>query len=470
MIAALKNITIQACMVIVASIQTSALFAIRYNSKVSNRLVYINRYQHSALGINYMKQGGNHELEIQNDSNYSIENGLGKVMQILSANFKSHALYTFIQLDIPNIIGDKSMSINEIASEIRKKNYDEMSDTDINQDALLRTMRLLKSIDILYETIDLSSASKDTINISGDENFIISSEADILSFQLSPFGKLFLDVNVANKKLSGSSLSSCVYHWMEKPLQNAWYQLPDYIMGNPVDPFELENLVSSDHFYNKRDNPQSLKHANDFVKLISDLEINSIVEQYDWSKFEGKTIIDIGGYNGKVMGAIASHYSNVNLTLKSLDLPEVIASIDKSTVHGVELIEGDIMKPFTIPECDVIFMKHFLDRCMWNDKETVDILKVCSAAVSKRNGMIVIAEAVIPSANDVEGVQDCTGVDAVDLRLSLDALYMLVGRERQRTRLEWKQLVEKANLQLDNIISTSSPSCYLLELRNKLEN
>ena len=153
-----------------------------------------------------------------------------------------------------------------------------------------------------------------------------------------------------------------------------------------------------------------------------------------------------------------------------MDLPEVIASIDKSTVHGVELIEGDIMKPFTIPECDVIFMKHFLDRCMWNDQETVDILKVCSAAVSKRNGMIVIAEAVIPSANDVEGVQDCTGVDAVDVRLSLDALYMLVGRERQRTRLEWKQLVEKANSQLDNIISTSSPSCYLLELRNKLEN
>jgi hypothetical protein len=397
---------------------------------------------------------GDDEAEL----NDTIDNGLPKVMDILSANFKSHALHTFVRLGIPDIMGDRSMSIKEISMELSKKNDVENKDSEyniINEDGLLRIMRLLTTIEVLYETF-VPSTNQYRISNRLDDNNLFRSESEALVFQLSSLGK-----QLQSKLPNDSSLSSIVLHWMEKQLNDSWYELPEHIMGNQLNPFEITNKVSSDFFYNERDNPQSLKHANDFVKLISDLEIKSIVQHYDWSALDGKTIVDVGGYNGKVMGAIASYYSDVNLQLKSLDLPDVIARIDKSSVpKGVELIEGDVMKPSTIPQCDVIFMKHFLDRCMWNESESVEILKTCSDAVSHKHGMIILGEAVIPSANDDYTISRANR----GTRLSMDALYLLVGRERQRTSLEWKKLAEKANLNLSAIIPTSSPSCYLIVL------
>lgn len=387
---------------------------------------------------------------------------LSKLMQILSASFKSHALHAFVQLNIANIMGDRAMSINDIAHELDICMNHQHSNRKINEDALLRTMRLLTTIDVVHETFH-PKYCVDEQSFGVDGSFASTLEADYVMFELSSFGR-----QLQGGEESDNKLSSCILHWMEKPLHDSWYQLPDHIMGNPIDPFEQANKVSSDFFYNKKDNPQSLIYANDFVKLISDSEINSIINYYDWSMLEGKTVVDIGGYNGKVMGAIASHFPRVNLTLKCLDLPQVIESFDKSKIpKGVELIQGDIMKPSTIPKCDVIFMKHFLDRCMWTEQETVDILKTCAEAVSSGLGMVILGEAVIPSAIDESLVHESY---EEELSLSLDSLYMLVGRERQRTKLEWKWLAEKANLTLNDVIFTSSPSCSLIILGSNRSN
>ena len=405
----------------------------------------------------------NSKSEIDNDSN-SIDRALLKTMNILSANFKSHALHAFVQLNIPNIMGDRSMSIDQIATELSKSaDLGGDSDRHINKDALLRTMRLLKMIDVVNEEYVTTNFEHDVLEKEEDTKDVLSSslEIEILKFQLTSYGKLLQSTDGSKHGGTGSNISSCILHWMEKPLDSAWHKLPDYILGDPSDPFTQTNGLSSDYFYNINDNPQSLEYANDFVKLISDIEIQSIVKYFDWSALDGKTIVDIGGYNGKVLGEIASHYPNTRLTLKSLDLPQVISSIDKSTIPtDVELIEGDVMKPSTIPPCDVIFMKHFLDRCMWTEEETVNILKTCSNIISGSNGMIILGEAVIPSGRNEEANEE-------GIRLSLDALYMLVGRERQRTRFEWKDLAERANLQISEIIATSSASCYVLVLTNK---
>jgi len=342
---------------------------------------------------------------------------------------------------------------------------------------------------------------------------------------------------------------------MENPLYDSWKYLPDYIIGQQststsysqseeeskkdmniyvdtdVDtdadtdtdksikmqsklnqnPFQLANNgISSDVYYNVKDHPQSLQYANDFVKLISNSEINSIVTGFDWSKLENKTMIDIGGYNGKVMDAIGKHYSHVEFDLKCLDLPDVITRIKsferdnlnitsisssssececKCECDGnvVELIEGDVMKSETIPSCDVIFMKHFLDRCMWTEEETVQILETCSnSLLDDENGMIILGEAVIPdrssctsttpcndndNANDKKYVDQNTSSlftfsqDEKEILFALDALYMLVGRERQRSVTEWILLANKASLQVKEIIPTLSPSCYLIVLK-----
>ncbi len=392
-----------------------------------------------------------HHHEKSSDVNIDTDIGietLSKVMQISSGHFKSQALYSFVALGIPNILGDDMMTIHEISKELGKaKANDDSKSKPINQDALYRMMRLLTSLDVVNEAyVEMPINDKNGGVGAG------AMEPLKLSFQLTHFGKCLQN---------DEDLASCILHWLERPLWNAWSYLPEYILGEEADPFEQANGVSSDFYYNMEDNPRSLKYANTFVRLVSDAEINSIVKSFDWSSLRNKTIVDIGGFNGKVMGAISSYYAYSNLTLKCLDLPHVIRSIDKSTTpQGVELIEGDVLEPSTIPSCDVIFMKHFLDRCMWKDEETVKILKSC-ADVIPNDGLIILGDAVIPSIDTVHESQ-CDD----DMLLSLDAFYMLVGRDRQRTVREWKFLAQRASLKVARIIP-GFPSCYLLVLCKK---
>ena len=412
----------------------------------------------------------NNNAEMMND-----KKALSKIMNISLAHFKAQALHTFLKLKIPDILKvDEYMTIDEIVHQLKIKHVDRNKSIDsdnINVDALYRTIRFMKSLDIVNESyIDTTI---DVINRNDSQKEF--SERSCIQFQLTSFGKMFQQDKKEHTTTSKSTnFSSCILHWMEQPLNNAWYHLPDYILGTSMkkDPFEQANGISSDYFYNAQDNPQSLTYANELVKLISDLEVQSVVRCFDWSALEGKRIVDIGGYNGKVLGAIASHYPNhlkKTTTLMSLDLPNVISSIDKSKIpDGVQLISGDIMDSTTLPKCDVVFMKHFLDRCMWTEEETVTILKTCSEMIPDHEGMIILGEAVIPSAGtDFTTSSSSKVID--EMPLALDALYMLVGRERQRTEMEWKSLVKRAGLVLDEIIYTQSPSCYILVLKKSTD-
>jgi hypothetical protein len=111
-------------------------------------------------------------------------------------------------------------------------------------------------------------------------------------------------------------------------------------------------------------------------------------------------------------------------------------------------------------------MKHFLDRCMWTEEESVEILLSCRSALrddhpSGRGGKLIIAEAVLPNIGHAK--------ESNQVQLYMDALYMLVGREGQRTEAEWECLASKAGFQIERITPTSIPSCYIIVLEKKRE-
>jgi hypothetical protein len=342
-----------------------------------------------------------------------------QLLKISSAHFTSQALRSFVELGIADILSDKSLTLEEISEQIGPRT---------NMDALLRILRLLTTVDIIENECNTCT-------------FV---------FRLTVTGSL-----LQTKKYQ-PSMASCVNHWLEDPLWNAGEYLTSYIRGADEtlgkDPFTLRNGLSSDFYYNPHDCPQSLQYANDFVKFISDSEINAIVYGgIQWSKYDHKVILDVGGFNGKVLSAI--HFQYPNLICKCLDLPEVITNIVQKPLH-VELIPGDIFDPSSIPTCDVIILKHFLDRCMWNEKETESILKTCRDILPK-DGVVIIFDAVIPDAKEEENK---------GMQLSLDVMYMLVGRERQRRKEEWSILAEKTGLIIDEVIDTHIPTCSAIVL------
>ncbi|OEU13208.1 O-methyltransferase [Fragilariopsis cylindrus CCMP1102] len=353
-----------------------------------------------------------------------------------------------------------------------------------NKDALLRTMRLLTTIDIVHEEEQHDDRASSTTTDDDDESSII------ICFSLTKLGKCLRSRN-SNKP----SMASCIQHWMELPLWDSWLYLSDYIIEDDDDddddknsdkkknvlPFErANNGISSDYYYNENDHPESLKYANDFVKLIHEQEINAIVNWDYWSLHcRGKRLVDVGGHNGLLVTAIAQKEPTIDCYC--LDLPEVIsnsASSMKETTkqiieqNNVTMVPGNVFDSHTIPSCDVILMKHFCDRCMWTDEETVQILKSCSSALAMDGdgdtGKIIIADAVLPDIG--YNTQDAINDNEQQLTLYLDALYMLVGRERQRTKMEWEKLANLSNLNLISVHSTNVPSCSMIVMEKKEES
>ena len=395
-------------------------------SSTSNRIDarYIKR--HGDLTPQLQVPSSTSYLEAQATASENKEQATLTLMNIASAHFVSQALSAFVQLGVADIIGDKTITLTDIKKIIGE---------GVNEDALLRSLRLLASAGILKSSLD--------------------TETQKVSFCLTEAGAL-----LQTESGSQSGLSSCVMHWMEEPLWNSWLHLPSYIKGtsdgeiNEI-PFVAANRQSSYTYYNKEKNPHSLQHANDFVRFIHNGEIESIVKGLDWSEYENKIVLDIGGHNGKVMAAIVEEYPRI--ICKCLDLPGVISNVREKPAN-VELVGGDIFDPSSIPPCDVIVMKHFLDRCMWDEDQTVKILKAACSALPK-DGHVILGEAVVPNAGD-----EC---EDNKLQISLDALYMLVGRERQRTESEWRNVADRAGLRITQINHTSSASCSLIILQKK---
>jgi hypothetical protein len=394
-------------------------------------------------------------LEDNHNSNGGDDDPLLPLWKLASAHCASQALNTALRLGIIESLGDTAggLTLEEIADTIGPTTQ---------RDALLRTLRLLTTVDIL------------------DEEQLVAPNGDI-RFSLTPTGELL--------RSSESGMGAGVQHWMERPLWSAWLELPDYIReggggdgkSNEALPFDRANGgVSSDFYYNAKDHPESLHHANTFVRWIHEQEVEAVVHGYDWSAnslANNETLVDIGGHFGTVLAAIAKQHPTVNCV--SLDLPEVIASAPRSP-PGVELVGGNVMDPSTIPTCDTILLKHFLDRCMWTEEETVQVLRSCHAALrNDAGGRVIIAEAVLPNigdygaskTSDVKNNNHSISIPTTTAAttLSMDALYMLVGREGQRTAAEWDQLASRAGFRIERITPTSVPSCYLLVLEQQKE-
>jgi hypothetical protein len=340
------------------------------------------------------------------------------LMQLAQAHFTSQALNAVVQLGIPDIVGNQTLTIDEIASE--------MNGVDANKEALLRTMRLLCSVGVFYE---------DTLQQQLDE----------IVFGLAPAGALLQTTCMHNPQ---PSMASFVSHWTEKPMWNAWSELGNYIAGkHATNPFEAANGKSLVDFY--RDNPQSARHRNAVAKFVSSGEIPAILESFDWASLHNKTLIDIGGGYGDMMNAIAQAYPDVNCIC--LDLPDVIAN--SPPCDSIQLVTGDMFDPSSIPPCDAICMKHVL--CDWSDDEAVTILGNFHSVLPS-TGIVILLDALLPSGQEA--------FHSRQIQVYIDALLMIVGERMERSQSQLSKVANAAGFQIDSVTGTASPSVNITVL------
>lgn len=188
--------------------------------------------------------------------------------------------------------------------------------------------------------------------------------------------------------------------------------------------------------------PEDEEVFNRAMTSYSLATIPAIVEAYDFSGI-GK-LVDIGGGHGVLLSGILKANPPIQGVL--FDLSSVIAGAKEllekeSILPRVECITGDFFH--SVPSgADVYIMKNVIHD--WDDQPSIAILKNIHTAMNGK-GKVLLVELVIPEGNEP------------NLSKLVDLQMLLTSGGKERTKEEYRKLLESSGFKLTNIYPTKSP-------------
>jgi len=215
--------------------------------------------------------------------------------------------------------------------------------------------------------------------------------------------------------------------------QRAWQNLAHALTtgGNAFEP-----VMGASFFEYLDKHPETGTLYNQWMTISTTMTGRAIADAYDFTPF--RTVCDIGGGQGILLKSILTantHLQGILYDQESVLKGHVLADI----LQRVELRAGNFFE--RVPEADVLLMKSVIHD--WNNEKCQVILSNCRQVMQPSSRLLII-EMVIATPTDLMGA-------FYDLHMQV----LLGGRER--TENEFREILEKAGLKLNRIISTNSP-------------
>jgi len=343
-----------------------------------------------------------------------LPQAIPQTMGLLQEHFKSQALYTVVQLGVPDVIGDGLMDSAGISAALG---------VPVNEDLLARQMRVLATCGLFEESAG-----------PGGE----------FMYALTDTGALL------QTGAPQPSLACAATHWLEPPMWNMWGSLLEATMtpegGQP--PFDRANGANWIEYFQAH--PESMAPFNDTMSFFSGGEVAGVVDDYaaGWDQFKGKTVLDVGGSYGVVMAAVKA--KNPDIECISFDLPDVIATAPDGIAPGVSLAGGDMFDASTYPKgVDAVFMKHILHD--WSDADCGRILAAIAASLPS-GGKVIVCDGVLGAPGDINPLTAS--------QRNVDILMAGIGGT-ERTEAQWRTLLGNAGFSIESVqpASIGGPLC-----------
>jgi hypothetical protein len=183
------------------------------------------------------------------------------------------------------------------------------------------------------------------------------------------------------------------------------------------------------------------------MHAISSGEIPAILDAYDFS--DAGLIVDVGGGDGTLLGAILTKHSALRGLLYDLD--HVVARAREHLATRPEGARIDIKAGSffdTVPSGgDTYLLKHILHD--WGDEQCLQILRHCRRAVPA-GGRLLIVESVIAPGND----------PGFGKLLDLEMIAVTEGG-RERTEAEFAALFAATGFRLARVVATQAPTAVV---------
>jgi len=188
--------------------------------------------------------------------------------------------------------------------------------------------------------------------------------------------------------------------------------------------------------------PEAAAVFDGAMTSISTWESKAVVAAYDFSEIG--TLVDVAGGHGLMIMTILK--ANRNMRGILFDLPHVTAGAAMLLRSGgvadrCQIFSGDFFT--SVPEGgDAYIMKHIIHD--WDDERAIQILRNCHSAM-RRGGKVLVVDAVIPPGNATH----------FGKLLDLEML-ALTPRGRERTQVEFRDLLQRSGFKLKRVISTET--------------
>ncbi len=320
-----------------------------------------------------------------------------QMTQMVYGFWVSRCLQTMAELGIADIIGDTPKTVEELA---------EASET--HAPSLRRMLRLLSGLGVL-----------------------VKDEAT-QRWGLTELGEML------RKDNPGSVYGSLRAHGHILSWQ-AWGDLPNSLKtGQP----SLEKFMGDSFFNYMSTHPDVAAIFNDSMAAYQTLNAPAVVNAYDFSTT--RSICDVGGGTGMLLTHILQ--ANPGVRGAVFEMPHVAAEArqrlaEQGMAGRCEVLEGDFFA--RIPEgYDAYILSQILHD--WDDERSLRILQ-CIRAAMRPDSRLLIVETVLPGDN----------VPHFGNLYDLAMLVVVGGRER--TGVEYGELLAKAGLKLSNVFPTTMP-------------
>jgi hypothetical protein len=192
-------------------------------------------------------------------------------------------------------------------------------------------------------------------------------------------------------------------------------------------------------FLNAR--PAAIERFDRGMASFSDAENKAVAAAFDFGSF--RQILDVGGGRGGLLAEILKAYPSPRGVL--YDQPQVIAQPDylkaAGVLHRCEVVGGNFFE--RVPSgADAYVLKRIIHD--WDDDSCKDILSRCRDAAAESGGRVIVIDAVLPRGNEFHYGKP------------LDLLMMVLNDGRERTEMEFDDLLARSGLKLLRIVPTLS--------------
>ncbi len=318
------------------------------------------------------------------------------LMQMLFGALMQKSICVAVRLGIADLLAEGSQTVIELATK-----------TNTHAPSLYRVLRTLASAGIFAEN--------------GNRKFALTPLAGLL------------------RSDAPNSMHDFTIMMGEDWLWQAWGELMYSVKTGGIAHDKIQGMGSFEFFTKNKEAGKVFHLAMTNLSLSV---VAPIVESYDFSGI-GK-VVDIAGGHGLLLSRVLRANPQVQGIL--FDLRSVIDSagelLEKEGVTSrVECVSGDFFQ--SVPAgADAYMMKHIIHD--WDDDQSSKILRNIHSAMNER-GKVLIIEMVVPDGNEPSPSK------------MLDLMMLVMEGGKERTKDEYKRLLETSGFRLARIVPTKSP-------------